>query len=56
VALSGEVIEIGLDLLLTHIFGVAFAMEHDVLTNPKYIGFFSFRTEMFLPTGNSDLL
>ena len=52
----GHVIQVGLDLLLTHIGRVAFVVKQDVLADPEDIGLGCFRAEMFLTAGNMDLI
>lgn len=49
-------VEVAFDFLLTQLVGMALVIEQDELTDPVDIGLFSFMTEMFLPTGSSDLV
>jgi hypothetical protein len=55
-ALVGHVVQVGFNLLLPHIFWMAFFIKKNELTNPEDIGFFSFGTELFLPANDSNLL
>jgi hypothetical protein len=50
------VIEIAFDFLLAHLIGMALPIEKDELAYPVDIRLFSSMTEMFLPTGDSDLI
>ncbi len=49
-------VEVAFDFLLTQLVGMALVIEQDELTDPVDIGLFSSMTEMFLPTGSSDLV
>jgi hypothetical protein len=50
------VIEVAFDLLFAHLIGMALPIEQDELAYPVYVCLFSSVTEMFLPTGDSDLI
>ncbi len=49
-------VQVGLDLLLTHICRMAFVVKQDVLAYPEDIGLGRFRTEIFLTAGDTNLV